>query len=249
MTTKETSLLRHGIHSELFLVAYSHPDTIYGIAKRHQDTENRPDTSKTGKALEKLEKAGYLYSKNKKYHPNIERLSKELSEYLSLEEINLTDREFTYIQQLLTKNDFFILLYNDVLYRILTQPPRIHHIDALQVICNNIGMMCTFFMMARKNNEQIVTAETKRKSISKISDELDKDIETVYKKMKYSVKGSKSIRKKKMNTVTHINNSMKSYILGNVILDKFQTETLEKLANLWEQHDGFQAGIETSGKI
>lgn len=249
MTSKDKNLLRHGIHSELFLLAYSKPDTIYGIAKRHQDTEKRPDTSKTGIALDKLEKAGYLYLKNKKYHPNIERLSKELSEYLSLQEIELDDHEFTYIQQLLTENDFFMLLSMDVLHRILTQPPRIHHINALQVICNNIGMMCTFFMLSKKNNEKIITDETKMKSILKISDELDKDIAPIYKKMEQTIKGNKSLRKRKMNTVSHINNSMKSYILGNIVLDKFQISTLEKLEKLWEWHDGFQAGIETSEKF
>jgi|APSaa5957512535_1039671.scaffolds.fasta_scaffold107946_1 hypothetical protein len=248
MTTKNNTLLRRGIHSELFLLAYVMPDTGYGIAKRHQDTKKRPDTSKTGKALERLEKADYLYLKNKKYYPNIEKLSYDLLEYLDSEGIELDVVESKLIKEILEQNSFFMLLGMDTLYRILTQPTRIHHIDALQVISNHIGMMCTFGLIPEKNNKKTIN-KTKRKSISNISKELDTDIQIINKKMETSIKGSKSIRKKKMESVNNLGNSIKGLILGSNILDKASTSTLKKLENLWDGHDGFEAGMLTSEKF
>lgn len=57
-----------------------------------------------------------------------------------------------------------------------------------------------------------------------------------------SIRGSKSIKKKKPNSVNDFGNFVKSLILGSVILEKVSTSTLEKLEKLWEQHDGFQVG-------
>lgn len=249
MTIKNNTLLRRGIHSELFLLAYDKPDTGYGIAQRHQDTEKRPDTSKTSKALERLEKADYLYLKNKKYHPNVEKLSNDLLEYLDSEGIELDSVESNLIGEILEQNSFFMLLGMDILHRILTQTARIHHIDALQVISNHIGMMCTFYLMPKKNNKKLITDKTKRKSVSQISKELDVDAQKINDMMKKSIKGSKSTRKKKMEVVNNVGEHMKSLILGSKILDKASVSTLEKLENLWEQHDGYMAGITTSEKI
>ena len=240
MTIKDSTLLRRGIHSELFLLVYAQPDTGYGIAKRHQNTTKRPDTSKTSKALERLEKANYITLKNKKFHPNLEKLAYDLLEYLDSKDIQLDEIESKFIKDLLKQNSFFMILPQDVLYRILTQPPRIHHIDALQVICNHIGMMCTFFLMPKKDNKQVTTNATRRKTILQISDELDADILNVSDEMQTKIKGSKVTRKKKMETVNAFGSFMKSFILGSTILDKIPVSTLEKLENLWEQHEGFQ---------
>ena len=67
--------------------------------------------------------------------------------------------------------------------------------------------------------------------------------------MENSLKGSKSIRKKKMETVNYFGDSMKSLIVGSKILDKASIQTLEKLENLWEWHDGFEAGMQTFEKF
>ena len=235
-------MLRRGIHSELFLLAYVKPDTGYRIAQKHQDTTKRPDTSKTSKALNRLEKANYIILKNNKYHPNIEKLSCDLAEYLNSEAIELDETESKFIKDLLTQNPFSTILGQDVLYRMLIQSTKIHHIDALKVISNHIGMICTFYLMPKKNDEKTVTNKTKNKTISKLSKELHVDVQKVNETVKKLIKGSKSVRNKKMNSVNDFGSFMKSFILASTILDKTSIVTLEKLEHLWEQHDGFEIG-------
>ncbi|MGY5149066.1 MAG: hypothetical protein ACW9W3_03300 [Candidatus Nitrosopumilus sp. bin_68KS] len=249
MTTKDSTLLRRGIHSELFLLAYDKPESGYGIAQRHQDTTKRPDTSKIGNALDRLVTANYLHIKNKKYHPNFEKLSEDLFGYLSSKRVELYEHESKILKEMVKQNFIFLFLGKDVLYRMLIQPLRIHHIDALDVISNHIGMMCTFYKMLKNKNSVIISDEAKRKSISKISEELDDEISNVNEDMKKSFKGSKSIKKQKMSALDGVNSLMKSLILTSKILDKSTIETVEKLGNLWDQRDGFQIGIETSEKL
>lgn len=235
-------MLRRGIHSELFLLAYAKPESGYGIARRHQDTIRRPDTSKTSKALDRLEESGYLYLKNKKYYPNFEKLSYELFRYLNSKDIKLDEIESKFFKRLIEENLFFMFLGQDTLYRILIQPTRIHHIDALQIICSHVGMMCTQIARSRKMNISILTEDAKRKSISKISEEFDIDILDANKEIETIFKGSKFIRKKKIDAAKSIDDPMKSLVLGIAILEKAPLSMLEKLEHLWENHDGFKIG-------
>lgn len=244
MTIKENSLLRRGIHSELFLMAYVMPNTGYRISQMLRQTDKRPDTSKTNPALKKLENAGYVVFKNKKYHSNLDRVLKEMKLFLDSKSIFLDEYEMKFLSNLLGENFFSMFVGADAIIRILSQPSKIHHIDALEVICNNVGMMCTFALQTRKKNPENDT--TMKKSVSGISKELDGEILLINEKMEKSTKGSKSVKKRKMSAIDSLNSIMKSFILESIILEKTNTSTLEKLEVLWDQRTGYMIGSQSS---
>ncbi len=65
----------------------------------------------------------------------------------------------------------------------------------------------------------------------------------ILKKMSLKIKGSKSIKKKKMHTIALVNNVMVSLLVTSFIFEKMSDATIEKFCSLWNQNTGFRIGL------
>ncbi len=256
---KKRQLLRHGLSSEVFLLAYYIPDSGLGIARRYESIRHgikkmptsiefphlpqkakRPANDKISQELKKLVSEGYLVIKNKKYYASAERLVNEIVIRLNLMGIELESNEKIFLNRLLQQNYFFTFTSFDTLSEIGDQPKRIHHVDAINKFCTKIGMMCTLASHSKEKNPN-QTHQNSDKSIERINEELEEITESI--NTKFLKKYKKSIRKRKHRSVSLINSTMKSVVVSTIILDRLPINTLKKFALLWDQHYGFQMGL------
>lgn len=235
-------MLRKGLTSELFYLAFLIPDSGYALAQRSQGTKKTPNTGKTTPALRKLVKAGYLIRKEKKLYPVPEKLADAIINYLEDEiEVTLEDIEKRILKNMLSENMFFLFVGFDVFQEIEERPMNSHKIDALKNIADKIGFISALMLESKKKSGTNIPVN--QKSFEQIQQELEEFVQNTNKTMETKVKGRKSIRNKKMDSVSILNNAMKSFIMMGVLFDKIPNETIEKFANLWSQYQGFQIGV------
>lgn len=257
--SKKRHLLRHGLSSEVFLLAYYLPDSGFGIAKRYErirkmpsTTPNidaypnfptkskRPATAKISQELKKLVSDDYLVLKDRKYRANFERLTVDIESRLNLLDIILDSAEKIFLYRLLQQNYFFTFSSFDTLYEIKTQPKRIHHIDAIEEFCNKIGMFCTVALHS-KENESDKLQPNSGKTIEQINEELEEITKSI--NTEFLRKYKKSMRKNKQLAINLTSYTMKSLIVSVIILNRLPLSTAKKLAPLWDQSYGFKIGV------
>lgn len=240
-------MLRKGLTSELFYLAFLMPDSGYALAQRSQNTKKTPNTSKTGPALKKLENAGYLRREEGKWYPNPERLSSDIIEYLEEEiGIALDGEEEKILKKMFTESIFFMFVGFDIFQEIEDRPKNSHNVDALKYISDKIGLISAVMLESKKKAGNLTPKNNK--SFEQIQKELDESIKDINNKMETKIQGKKSVRNKKMESIDLLNKGVKSFIMMAILFDKIPNETIEKFAFLWSQYLGFQIGIGLSNK-
>lgn len=236
-------MLRKGLTSELFFLAFLVPETGYTLAQRLQGTKKTPNTSKTTLALKKLEKDGYLRrEEDGKYHHVPEKLVRELIDYLKNEQETILDeKEKRILRNLVSENYFFIFAAHDVIHKMIDRPKGIHDLDTLKTISDKIGFISALILESKKkrgdSNKPIIN-----QSFEKNQEDLAKFVVETNKMMEAKIKGKKSVRNKKMKSVNILNNVMKSMLMIGILFHKVPDTTIEKFACLWAQYDGFRFG-------
>jgi len=152
MTTNSIDLLRKGLTSEYFLVAFLEKDpSRYRLAQLVQNKEvGKPETSKSYDVIKKLTDSRYLVKKNKNHYPNLEKLVDTI-DFTSLWDWqeSLDPDEKNMLVGMLQNREFFKVVSNEILEEIHNQPYRIHNIDALQIIANKIGLLTAAIILYR----------------------------------------------------------------------------------------------------
>lgn len=237
------NMLRKGLTSELFYLAFLMPDSGYALAQRSQNTKKTPNTSKTGPALKKLQDAGYLVRKEDgKLYPITEKLSADVISYLENEmDISLEDGEAKILKNMLSENGYFLFVGMDIFSEIENRPTASHNIDALKTICDKIGLICATILESKKKSGN--PEPVNRKSFEEIQKELKEFVKDTNIKMETSIKGKKSVRNNKMESINMATEGMKSFIMMSILFEKIPNDTIQKFANLWSQYLGFQIGI------
>ncbi len=252
-------MLRKGLTSELFFLAFLQPETGYKLAQnlqRMQSSKKIPNTSKTHPALKKLEEAGYLRREDDgKFHYVPEKLVQELIDYLKKEQDTVIDaKEKKFLNYLMSENYFFFHASHEVIHRMIGRPKRTHDLDSIKTISDKIGQICAMQLEIKKKYRS--NKPKTNQSFEKIQKDLSKFVEVENKKMEalFKLKQIKQIEKKigrettlkeKMIGIDMLNKTLKSKILIEALFDKIPNTTIEKFAYLWSQYYGFQIGINT----
>lgn len=223
-------------------MAFLLPDSGYKFAQRLQNTKKVPSTSKIYPLLEKLVKSGYLTYEKNKYHHNPAKITDDLIGYLESYDVSIEESERKILQNMLSTGYFFNILSVDVYDELTTRQIGSHDLDALEFFRNKIGLLSTIFSHLKKLSPQ--QENPIRESFEKINEELSGMVEHINETMLGKLKGSASFKKKKLYSYDLLGNTMKSMILLTVLFQKIPDETLEKFAQLWDQHQGFVMGIQ-----
>jgi hypothetical protein len=227
------------------------PDSGYSLAQRLQNTKKTPNTSKIYPVLNKLVKAGYLKKENGKYVHNVKTLVEDIKWVLESSNFPLIDAEVKILRNILANTTFFTILSSDIIQQMQNRPKGEHEINALQVICNKIGMLACIHQYHTQNKSEFDTVSKLQsvsntnmgKSFEKVSEELKEFSNEVIKKMDHTIKGSKSVKQSKLNAIELIGNTLVSMILIGNVFEKIPNDTLRKFTLLWDQYNGFQLGM------
>jgi hypothetical protein len=163
----------------------------------------------------------------------------------------LTENEVKILRNILTNTTFFNIISADIIQHMQYRAKGEHEINALQVICNKIGMLACTYQYCFKNKSkfnikselQSTSNPSINQSFEKISEELKKLGDNAIEDMRYTLKGNKSSRQSKLNTIELIGNTMISMILIGIVFEKISEDTLHKFTLLWDQYQGFQFGM------
>lgn len=223
-------------------MAFLVPDSGYKMAQRLQNTKRVPNTSKVYPALNKLVKAGYLAYEKNKYRHNPVRLVEDLIDHLWYYDVTIEENEKKILQNMLTSGYFFNILSADVYNELHERKSGSHDIDALEFFRNKIGMLSTMFLHLKKISPE--PEEPIRESFEQINKNLDGLVEDINKTMSVGLRGSASHKKEKMSSYDILGNTMKSMFLLSVVFQRIPSATLEKFAQLWDQHQGFMMGLQ-----
>ena len=266
MTIKTKELIRTGLSSELFLLALLKPDSGYELAKRLQNTDKTPSTGKIYPVLKSLTTQKYLKydSSKKKYFPNLNRLVSDISELLRSKNIFLDEDEIKLLSLMLARREFFSAMFSDVLEQLNNQPKGVHKIDALGVFSNRIGAFAVVFSFARKHHPTVIkklppSRESTVEQIIGEFEEMDKDWENsdvfqidkimskdkIFNQYLTQSKLPDDIIKPIFDLFFGLFKSMPSLM----VMFSAPQNTLEKLSNLWDQHEGFKIGVDMALKI
>jgi len=251
-------MLRKGLTSELFFLAFLQPETGYRLAQMLQGSKKTPNTSKTSTALKKLEKAGYLRRKEDgKFYHVPEKLAQELFDYLENEQgVILDEKEKKILRNLISENYYFIFAAHEVIHKMIDRPKGTHDLDAIKTISDKIGQIFAVHLKLKKKYSSSNKPKNNQ-SFEKIQEDLSKFVKDSNMKMEAIIRnkrftriekklGKKYTYNEKMKSINLLNNTMKSSIMIGVLFEKIPDTTLEKFAYLWDQYYGFQIGINLS---
>ncbi|MGI0046759.1 MAG: hypothetical protein ACREBB_06175 [Nitrosotalea sp.] len=237
-------MIESGLSSELFLLAFLIPDSGYRLAQRLQNTKSTPNTSKIYPNLNKLVASGYLIKKDNKFVHNPDRLVEDIAVYLESKGHDITNDEIKIIRNILTNGTFFNILSVDIITYMQQRPTRIHEINALEVFCNKIGMLASLTWVRKMNKpEPMFTTAILGQSFDKFHQDLTESTDEIMDNMYPKIRGSKSIKEKKMDGIELINETMKSMLMIGFILEKIPERTIKKFCLLWDQFSGFRSGV------
>ena len=247
-------MLRKGLTSELFFLAFLQPETGYTLAQRLQGSKKIPNTSKTSTSLKKLEKAEYLRrDKDGKLHHVPEKLVQELIDYLKNEQgVILDEKEKKILRHLISENYSFFFASHEVIHKMLDRPKRTHDLDAIKTISDKIGEISAIHLELKKKYSSNIPKTNQ--PFEKIQEDLSKSVEVENKKWEALFRWKKFTQiekkrgieytlKEKMKSIDTFNNIVKSRKMIEILFDQISDTTIEKFAYLWSQYYGFQIGI------
>lgn len=261
MVLKSHNLIRTGLTSELFLLAFFRPDTAYVFAQRLQNTKTKPNTGKIYPAIKSLTNAGYLKHFENKFYPNYTKLISDINKELKKKNKSLKEDEVKIIELILKHGQIFWILSFNALQKLIKQKNGVHKVDALQTICDIIGEWATIWLFKREREANI------KKSISKLEissyqkfvsifNELDKELSDIPTKL--NLKMEQYITDKK-NEFDKLSNNELEFIKDGrnfirsipsfIVFGLVPKNTLRKMSMLWTQHDGFNLGVKFAGQI
>ncbi len=247
-------MLRKGLTSELFFLAFLQPETGYTLAQRLQGSKKTPNTSKTSIALKKLEKAGYLRrEEDGKFYHIPEKLVQELIDYLKNEQgVILDEKEKKILRHLISENYSFFFASHEVIHKMLDRPNGTHDLDAIKTISDKIGQISAEHLELKKKYGSNIPKtnqpfEKTQEDLSKFVEVENKKWEALFRWKKFTQiekkRGIEFTLKEKMKAVNTFNNTVKSSMMIEILFDKMPDTTIEKFAYLWSQYYGFQLGL------
>lgn len=149
----DSSLIRSGLASEYFLLAFLEPRSAYKLGQIIQNTTGKPDSSMITPHIDALKKSGYLFGeKGEKLSPNLDKLISEINVILSQKHIPLDKKESDFLLSVLQDRTFFQIVTNEIIRDIQNQPFRIHNIDALSIISEKLGFISSMFLLIKTLN-------------------------------------------------------------------------------------------------
>ena len=247
-------MLRKGLTSELFFLAFLQPETGYTLAQRLHGSKKTPNTSKTSIALKKLETAGYLRrGEDGKFHHVPEKLVQELIDYLKNEQgVILDEKEKKILRHLISENYSFFFASHEVIHKMLDSPKGTHDLDAIKTISDKIGQISAIQLELKKKYSSNIPKTNQpfgkiQEDLSKFVEVENKNWEALFKWKKFTQFekkiGIEYTLKEKMKAVDTFNNILKSERMIEILFDKIPDTTIEKFAYLWSQYSGFQLGL------
>ena len=249
VSRKTRDLLTKGLTSELYLLAYIEPNNIRKLAQKLQNTSGHPTNySKASPAIHDLTVAKYLKHKeqDKKFHVNVLKLCDELAAILNEKNISLGEREKGFLLKLLEEKEFFKLISKDIVKKIQNQEKGKHGISALDVFCEKIGSLAAMTMLyiaMNKENDSVFTDpdlpfEEKIEIFNELKENW-KDFQLKFDKEFEKIR--KTIPESPMiDELIVVFKNMPSMFFVFLI----PKETLEKLGNLWQGHEGVNLSLQ-----
>jgi len=152
MSINSTDLLRKGVTSEYFLVAFLKTKSAFGLGQIIQK-RSAINPKNLYPHIDKLKDTGYVLEKDKKIYPNLRKLVKIINaEFLITKDMALTEKEEKFLVSVFENRQFFEKMSNDLIRTITRQKNRVHQIDALEIISDKIGFFASIFLLSKSMN-------------------------------------------------------------------------------------------------
>ena len=156
-------MIRSGLTSEYFLLAFLEPRSAYKLGQIVQNTTDKPDSSMMTPHINALKNSDYLLGEKKeKLSPNLTKLISEINTtFLSQKQDMLDKNESDLLVSLLRDRTFFQLVSKEITQDIQGQQFRTHNIDALKIISDKLGLIAAMFLLLK-----ILNPDTKQQDDS-----------------------------------------------------------------------------------
>lgn len=172
MTSEITDLVRGGLSSEYFLTCFlKGPASGYALGQIVQNRK-KPNTKTLHTATAALKNAGFITrDERNRFCINPKMLVETIEdEFLREKRVTLSAREKKMIADILGNKGPFAFVSDQMISKIHNQKFRFHNIDALEMICDNIGGFAASFLTARKS---VPNSNKEKQSLSKSQDTFD----------------------------------------------------------------------------
>lgn len=161
MARKIHNLLRTGLTSELFLLAYIKPDKPRRLAKRLYDSED-PDTSKIYPAIHSLTLANHVkMNDDNLVCANIKSLVNGFEQMLQAKKLSLEDNEKAILLNLLQAKMFISAMAPHALEKIRkNSKSQKHDTDALSIVADTLGAVTSTYHLGeafRSNDNEVLS--------------------------------------------------------------------------------------------
>lgn len=246
-------MIKEGLPSELFLLAFHRPGTGYDLTKRRQNS--RTSRSQTYKILDKLVSKGILIKHENKYRHEPSVLLQNMKEYLDKNYPDFGHAEMKYVEMFLSLGSvlsIFALLDMELLLAMEEKA------DAMESLCQSIGILVASYQYAKKyyiskfvtnNSSDVSRISTSRKSFEGEMQDIEHLKNQFNEKMRKKLKGSKNAQEKKMVTIKTYGDMLGSFLLYSYICEKIPDDMLNKFCKLWDQYMGMECAMEISAQF
>ena len=143
---------RKGVDSEYYLVCLLRgPVSGYAIGQIVQN-KKKSNTKTSHSVTQRLYQSKLIKKEKDGFVIDSDFLADAVARELQeKKKVLLSAKEKKVLGKILKGKGPLAFLSEQIIKKIVRQPPRVHNIDAIQIICDNIGYFAAYFMVARKN--------------------------------------------------------------------------------------------------